>query len=118
MRWIALTSCLLAAGCAQMNARAQMEKAQAAFDQAQAQCVQATPPQVGNYAALASCLAPPQRALYTAKGMPVDLTEVLIANQAVTAGQADRGEITVEQAKLRMAQLNSYLNERALRRRN
>lgn len=117
----ALVVCLFAAGCAQQraaDAQARLNDAQVAFDREQAKCSQTYPAAVGTYLMRSNCIAPAQMALNGAKGLYVDFTQVMLATQAVLSGQLDRGEINIEQASLRLAELNSNLNERALRRRN
>ncbi len=114
MRWVVIGVCLSAVGCAQQR----LTEAEATFSKQQADCMRAYPSEIGNYLPRANCLAQPRRAINSANGVPSDLVEVLIANEAAAWGQVDRGELTVEEANVRSAELRSIINERMLRRRN
>ncbi len=113
MRWWGLVLCLVPAACAQQR----QADAEANFQREQARCFQAHTAEAGNYVARESCLAPARRAHDAASGVPSDLTEVMIANRAVIAAQIDRGELSLEEASARTAELNSNLTDRMLRRR-
>ena len=88
MRWMALLAYLLAAGCdspafpliaqarARERAQAPAAEAQSAYEAQEAKCTRKIPPQVGNFSALSSCLAVARRALFEAKDLPSDLTEL------------------------------------------
>lgn len=130
MRWALLLPCLLVAGCdspafpliAQARARereqARAAEAKAAFDQAQINCATTNPLRVGNYASMERCMASAKLGLYVARGLSPDLADISVTQQAVFAGQVDRGEITEDESRARIAQMHSELTDRQMKRRN
>lgn len=100
-------------GCAQQR----VAEASKAFEQRAAEC---TSQHLGDksHLARANCLEPAFRALFAARGSFGDLTDVYLSNRADLAAKLDRGEITLEEAKVRDAQLKRELTETGLARRN
>lgn len=102
------------AGCAQQR----IAEANAALTQRIAECKALYPSEGKDYLQKARCDEPARRAVFVAKGAPGDLVEVYIATRSDLAAKADRGEITREEANLRMAQTARELSDSELSRRN
>jgi len=117
MRWIATTATLgvlALAGCAQQY----VADANAALTQRVAECKALYPPESKDYLQREHCDEAARRAVFAAKGGPGDLVEVYMATRADLAAKIDRGEITKEEANLRLAQTSRELADTQLARRN
>lgn len=104
---LTLTSC----------ARQHLAEAQKVFSQRDAEC-SAQNSGDKSYLARAHCLEPAWRAVFAARGTPSDLGDVYLATRSDLAAKLDRGEITLEEAKLHDAQTKRELVETVLARRN
>jgi len=104
---------LVVSGCAQQRAA----EAYQAGELAIAACRQQYPGK-GMALAISRCSEPARRNTLSTQGMPPDLIDYLIANQAVLSAALDRGEITREEAGLREAQGLREASETILRRQN
>lgn len=110
----ATLSVLALAGCAQQR----IAEANTALTQRIAECKAQYPDASKNFLLKARCDEPARRAAFAANNAPGDLVEVFLATRADVAAKADRGEITREEANLRIAQTQRELADAAAARRN
>jgi uncharacterized iron-regulated membrane protein len=105
---IAIAILLLTTGCAaQQSARLQAE-----FDRAVAECKAAIPARIGDYARRAECVNAASERLTPRNDMTAPLFRATRLNLAI---KVDRGEMSPEDAQLRMAEIVFDARQRATR---
>lgn len=104
---------LALAGCAQQRVAEASKVLTARIAECKAQY-----PGDKDHLARVDCLLPARRAALAASGVSTDLAELYLANNAQLAAQIDRGEITLEEARVKDAQNSRDMTDATLSRRN
>lgn len=108
----------VSAGCAQQQQQQRIAEAQAALKQRSAECQALYPLKGKSFLQRSNCEEPARRNIAAANQKPADLVDVYMATRAGVAAKLDRGEITEEEATLRLAQTVRELTETEQSRHN
>jgi hypothetical protein len=104
------------AACAPMRAQQQAQlgaQRKAEHDQAYAACNERLPKRVGNMAARANCFAAADETFISLGSRDADLWHVIDAYRLAIAAKIDRGEVSLEDGSLMVAEKNSQLTATA-----
>jgi hypothetical protein len=100
-------------GCAQQQQQRDIADAEAVFSAQALECRVQYPDENGVRHGVdrENCTASARRAVFDAKRLPADLTSVLMANRAEIAAEYDAGQLTLQQANLKLSTVTTQLEQ-------